>query len=105
MIDMMLETDPKILEQTNRNSGFENTNQAISRQAVVCMNPIIKAGEAQRSPVIQIKRFFQLGLQATPKIIMPEFRLDGAKDEYFVKHDGTGTKSTGSFILAAVYSF
>ena len=38
-------------------------------------------------------------------IIMPEFRLDGAKDEYFVKHDGTGTKSTGSFILAAVYSF
>ncbi|MES1217492.1 MAG: porin [Bacteroidota bacterium] len=38
-------------------------------------------------------------------IIMPELRLDGAKDEYFVKHDGTGSKSTASFILAAVYSF
>ena len=38
-------------------------------------------------------------------IIMPEFRLDGAKDPFFAKHDGTGTKSTGSFILAAVYSF
>jgi Putative beta-barrel porin-2, OmpL-like. bbp2 len=38
-------------------------------------------------------------------IIMPEFRLDGAKDPYFAKHDGTGTKTTGSFILAAVYSF
>lgn len=38
-------------------------------------------------------------------IIMPELRLDGAKDPYFTKHDGTGTKSTASFILAAVYSF
>ncbi|MEJ0106733.1 MAG: porin, partial [Bacteroidota bacterium] len=37
--------------------------------------------------------------------IMPELRFDGAKDEYFVKHDGTSTKSTASFILAAVYSF
>jgi hypothetical protein len=37
--------------------------------------------------------------------IIPELRLDGSKDEYFVKHDGTGTKSTASFILAAVYSF
>ncbi|HTL09738.1 MAG TPA: porin [Chitinophagaceae bacterium] len=38
-------------------------------------------------------------------MIMPEFRFDGAKDQYFVKHDGTGTKSTASFLLAAVYSF
>ncbi|MBS1576590.1 MAG: outer membrane beta-barrel protein, partial [Bacteroidetes bacterium] len=38
-------------------------------------------------------------------IIMPELRLDGAKNEYFVKHDGNGTKSTASIILAAVYSF
>ena len=38
-------------------------------------------------------------------IIMPELRLDGAKDPYFTKHDGTGTKTTSSFILAAVYSF
>ncbi len=38
-------------------------------------------------------------------IIMPELRLDGAKDPYFTKHDGTSTKSTFSFLLAAVYSF
>ncbi len=38
-------------------------------------------------------------------MIIPEFRLDGAKDPYFFKHDGAGTKTTGSFILAAVYSF
>ena len=38
-------------------------------------------------------------------MIIPEFRLDGAKDPYFFKHDGSGTKTTGSFILAAIYSF
>lgn len=38
-------------------------------------------------------------------MIMPELRLDGAKNPYFSKNDGTGTKSTGTFLLAAVYSF
>ena len=37
--------------------------------------------------------------------IMPELRFDSAKENYFLKHDGTGSKGTGSFILAAVYSF
>ena len=37
--------------------------------------------------------------------IMPELRYDGAKDPYFTKHDGAGTKSTFSVLLAAVYSF
>jgi len=41
----------------------------------------------------------------TGLVIMPEFRLDGAKDPYFTKNDGTGTKSTGTFLLAAVVSF
>ena len=37
---------------------------------------------------------------------IPEFRLDNAKDEIFLKSDGTTFgKSTGSFILAAIYSF
>lgn len=38
-------------------------------------------------------------------IIMPEFRVDGANDLYFQKHDGSGTKKTGAFLLAVVYSF
>jgi Putative beta-barrel porin-2, OmpL-like. bbp2 len=38
-------------------------------------------------------------------MIMPEFRIDGAKDPFFIKHDGSSSKSTGSFILAAIYSF
>jgi Putative beta-barrel porin-2, OmpL-like. bbp2 len=42
---------------------------------------------------------------STGLIIIPEFRLDGAKDPYFFKHDGSATKTTGSFILAAIYSF
>jgi hypothetical protein len=37
--------------------------------------------------------------------IMPEFRFDNAKDEIFLKEDGTGTKSSGAFILAAHYRF
>jgi Putative beta-barrel porin-2, OmpL-like. bbp2 len=42
---------------------------------------------------------------STGLMIIPEFRLDGAKDPYFFKHNGSGTKTTGSFILAAIYSF
>jgi Putative beta-barrel porin-2, OmpL-like. bbp2 len=39
-------------------------------------------------------------------MIMPEFRFDSANDNpLFVKHDGSTTKSTGAFILAAIYSF
>ena len=37
--------------------------------------------------------------------IIPEFRFDTAGEEIFVKHDYTGTKSSGSFILAAHYRF
>jgi hypothetical protein len=37
--------------------------------------------------------------------IIPEFRLDNAKDEVFVKNNGDGVKSTGTFVLAAVYHF
>ena len=38
-------------------------------------------------------------------MIIPEFRLDGAKDEIFTKNDGSFTKGSGQFILAAVVSF
>ncbi len=37
--------------------------------------------------------------------IIPELRLDAAKDEVFIKNDGTTTKSTVSGILAATYHF
>ena len=38
-------------------------------------------------------------------IVIPEFRLDSAKDPIFSKNSGAGTKSTGTFLLAAIYSF
>jgi len=39
-------------------------------------------------------------------IFMPEFRLDNAKQEIFMKSDGVGgTKSSASVLIAAVYSF
>lgn len=38
-------------------------------------------------------------------IIIPELRLDNANANYFYKNSGALAKSTGSFILAAVYSF
>jgi hypothetical protein len=37
--------------------------------------------------------------------IIPELRLDAAKDEVFIKNDGSPTKSTVSGILAATYHF
>lgn len=36
---------------------------------------------------------------------IPEFRLDNAKDNFFVKNSGDLTKSSGTFLFAAVYSF
>jgi len=39
-------------------------------------------------------------------IFMPEFRLDNAKQEIFMKSDGvTGAKSSASVLIAAIYSF
>ncbi|HEY4147351.1 MAG TPA: outer membrane beta-barrel protein [Chitinophagaceae bacterium] len=37
--------------------------------------------------------------------IIPELRMDAAKNQIFEKNDNTGTKSTGTFILAGVYTF
>jgi hypothetical protein len=37
--------------------------------------------------------------------VIPEFRFDNANNEIFFKEDGTPTKSSGSFILAAHYRF
>ena len=37
--------------------------------------------------------------------IIPELRLDNAANPIFTKGNGSGTKSTASFILAAVYKF
>lgn len=37
--------------------------------------------------------------------IIPEFRIDSAKDEIFTKKNGDATKSTGTFTLAAIFSF
>ena len=37
--------------------------------------------------------------------IIPEFRLDNAKDKIFMKNTTEATKSTGSFILAATWHF
>jgi len=37
--------------------------------------------------------------------IIPELRLDNAKDKIFTDHDGNGTKSTFTGILAATYHF
>jgi hypothetical protein len=37
--------------------------------------------------------------------IIPEFRLDNAKDKIFLKSSGDGVKSTGTFLLAATWHF
>jgi hypothetical protein len=37
--------------------------------------------------------------------IIPEFRVDSAKDPIFSKKDGAGTKSTGTFVLGGIFYF
>jgi len=37
--------------------------------------------------------------------IIPEFRLDNASEEIFIKSGGAATKSAGSFLVAAIYKF
>lgn len=65
-----------------------------------------KKGVASIAPYTSI---FDLTLSPNIKvgklIIIPELRFESAKDEIYVKHDETTSKSTASFILAAVYSF
>jgi Putative beta-barrel porin-2, OmpL-like. bbp2 len=52
---------------------------------------------------------FETTLSANFKIdnltILPEFRYESASKNLFVKDDGTGTKSTASVLLAAIYKF
>jgi hypothetical protein len=43
--------------------------------------------------------------KAGPLTFIPELRLDNSNKELFVKNDGAGTKSTATFLLAAVYRF
>lgn len=56
-----------------------------------------------------VKSLFAPTLSANFKIdnltIIPEFRLDNAGNEVFYKNTEESTKSTGSFLLAAIYHF
>lgn len=44
-------------------------------------------------------------LKAKGLTFIPELRLDNAGEPIFTHHDGSSTKTSGSFLLAAVYSF
>lgn len=44
-------------------------------------------------------------LKAGPLVFIPELRLENANREMYVKHSGEGTKSTATFLMAAVYRF
>lgn len=46
-----------------------------------------------------------LDYKVGPFTLIPELRLDSAKDDYFVKNDGTATKSTFTALVAAIYKF
>ena len=60
-------------------------------------------------PLFLMGSVFETTLSANFKVgpltIIPELRLDNAKENLFVKRDGSGTKSTLSGLMAAVYKF
>lgn len=59
--------------------------------------------------IVNANKIFATTISGNFKIdnltIIPELRLDNASKEIFSKGTGAGTKSTASFILAAVYKF
>jgi Putative beta-barrel porin-2, OmpL-like. bbp2 len=46
-----------------------------------------------------------LNYKVGPLTIIPELRFESAQSEFYLKSDGTGTKSTASGLLAVVYKF
>ncbi len=46
-----------------------------------------------------------LNYKVGPFILIPELRVESAQSEIFTKNDGTGSKSTATALLAAVYKF
>ena len=60
--------------------------------------PLLNSGIFQTTLSFNIKPVKNL-------MVIPEFRVDSAKDPIFTKHKGGGEKITGSFVLAAVFSF
>jgi len=40
-----------------------------------------------------------------PLTIIPELRFESAQSNFYLKNNGTGTKSTATALLAAVYKF
>lgn len=81
-------------------------------------DPISALGITLRGEYIKDKDMIKFGMaesifQSTlsfdckvgPLTIIPELRIDNAKNEIFVKNDGAATKSTFSALVAAVYRF
>lgn len=46
-----------------------------------------------------------LNLRVGPLVFIPELRIESAESNIYVKHDGAGSKSTATALLAAVYAF
>jgi hypothetical protein len=46
-----------------------------------------------------------LNYKVGPFTLIPEIRIESANSNYFIKKDGTGSKSTATALLAAVYKF
>jgi hypothetical protein len=46
-----------------------------------------------------------LNYKVGPFTLIPEIRIESANSDYFIKKDGTGSKSTATALLAAVYKF
>ena len=61
----------------------------------------VKVGAAESIMATTLSANFKLGNLT----LIPELRLDNAKNEVFLDKDGKGSKSAASFILAAAYKF
>jgi hypothetical protein len=80
-------------------------------------DPTAKVGITLRSEVISDSKTIYYGTKSIfantisfdckvgPLTIIPELRFESAQSNFYLKNDGSGTKSTASALLAAVYKF
>jgi Putative beta-barrel porin-2, OmpL-like. bbp2 len=94
-----------------------NSGSWVGNALYLNFDPTAKVGITLRSELISDSKTIYFGTKSIfantislnckvgPLTIIPELRFESAQSNFYLKNNGTGTKSTASGLLAAVYKF
>ena len=94
-----------------------NSGSWVGNALYLNFDPTAKVGITLRSELISDSKTIYFGTKSIfantislnckvgPLTIIPELRFESAQSNYYLKSNGSGTKSTASGLLAAVYKF